>query len=87
MFKLDPDVASPDTPGPFSECPDNITAIVGRGETKADVSWNFPSAETVTTSLPVGQHDFSYTLDNGSSCHFTVTITGIKNIQVSHISR
>lgn len=57
-------------------CPANVTAVVDDSKTSARVSWITPTGDTVTMTLPAGEHDFIYSSQDSSDCHFTVFIIG-----------
>lgn len=66
------------TPAAFDHliCPNNQTAILEGDKPTANLSWSSPAGETVVVSLPVGRHEFSYHLPDGTDCYLTAVVHG-----------
>ena len=68
----------PTTLPAVADCADNITAEVESGQTTVTVSLPGPQGDVTNASLPVGEYECSYQLQDGTICQFTVAVTSSK---------
>lgn len=62
------------SPNADAQCQENINTTIEDDGENANVSFSDSAGNMVNVSLPVGEHDFSYTMENGTICDFTISV-------------
>ena len=67
-------ITSTTTPSLALKCPDDVVVKIDVGDPTADVNITGPSGDAITTRLTAGEFNFSYSLEDGRTCSYTVSI-------------